>query len=160
MRHDPDRSRDFLCQGEYKDFRCRGDHVKGHLCGDRRLHAGGVPVDGDCDEPSDVPAALGAEAPPADGDSDEEDRDEQDAPSGGRVPPGSTLFTHLEEKEEIMWPFYISGGAALIAVLILLAMKYKKQLPTILMLPLFPFFFIAFLVYVFVNPKERRRTSG
>lgn len=59
-----------------------------------------------------------------------------------------------------MWPFYISGGAALIAVLILLAMKYKKQLPTILMLPLFPFFFIAFLVYVFVNPKERRKING
>lgn len=107
--------------------------------------------------------------------------------SGGQVPPGSTLFTHFfrhfparpggsagfslvlrifrifGEKEEIMWPFYISGGAALIAVLILLYQRYKGSIPKVLallLLPvLLPISLLVYIVYAFVSPKAKRWLS-
>lgn len=58
-----------------------------------------------------------------------------------------------------MWPFYISGGAALIAVLILLYQRYKGSLPRILALllapVLLPILLPVYIVYAFVSPKAK-----
>ena len=73
------------------------------------------------------------------------------------------IFRIFEEKEEIMWPFYISGGAALIAVLILLSQRYKGSIPKVLallLLPvLLPISLLVYIVYAFVSPKAKRWLS-
>ena len=62
-----------------------------------------------------------------------------------------------------MWPFYISGGAALIAVLILLYQRYKGSIPKVLallLLPvLLPISLLVYIVYAFVSPKAKRWLS-
>ncbi len=59
-----------------------------------------------------------------------------------------------------MWPFYISGGAALIAVLIFVWWRIKGSLPKILMIPLIPFVFPIVFLYMILNPKERKKIDG